>query len=131
MRVLLPCLALGLLVGCANVITADFPKPPEGASGTVVVYREAVFNTAGVAIPVTLDGREIAAIRVSSRVEIRVKPGMRVVGAGSLNMPINVESGATYYLSVDPSTNPALKLRTKDEARARIAETKLLASNLP
>lgn len=131
MRVLVPCLALGLLVGCANVVTSNFPKAPAGPYATVVVYREKVMGAGAVAAHISLDGREIASIRREMRLEVKVAPGLRVVGVGIATMPINAEAGQTYFLSIDPSESVMLKLKTKEEAAPRLGQTIVLASNQP
>lgn len=118
-----------MLAGCVSQVLVDFPKPVTGERSTVIIYRENVFGGRGLSAPISLDGRGIATIMVEYRLELAVKPGMHVIGVGNLNMPIPMEAGKTYYLSIDPSTTPVLQIKTQKEAAPRIATTYLLATN--
>ena len=134
-RLCFPVIALvgmAFMLGCVNkIMVEDFPKPITGEKCTVIIYRESVLAAGAQAFPITLDGRVIAQMRIDSRLELELKPGLRVVGSGSLNLPVMMEAGKTYYVSIDPSVNPCLTLKTKDEAWGRMVTTTVLATNRP
>ncbi len=124
-HLLIACISLLTLAGCAPIITSDFPKPPEGPTAAITVYRESVFYGGGAVFPIILDGREVAQIRMKDRLEFKVTPGSHSIGAGTSSFNFQAEAGKFYYVSVTPKMNGGcmILLKTDAEAALRIDET--------
>lgn len=113
-------LCLSLLLACWKPsTTVDYPKNVFGPTAQIVIYREDVFVNSGALCRIFLDGREIASIRRSDRLEFNVPPGVHSIGCEGRTLTIVCEPDATYFVSVFP----LMRLYTREESFKRLSET--------
>jgi hypothetical protein len=64
-----------------EAVTATYSAPPESeATATVVVVRDSGMIGWGVDFVIFIDGQNIATLRPSQKVEVRVREGSHIVG---------------------------------------------------
>lgn len=109
-------LQLAIVTAAFVAMAGCYSARPYGYEGhdlnaTVIVYRQASLNLAGLSAYVALDGRVIAALHQDSFVEIRLPPGRHEIRLNATQFPrgdtVTVDVRDLDWLYYEAEPNPA------------------------
>lgn len=117
-----------MLAGCSTPVTSSDAKPvpaervfgyqvkPQGVDyGTLVITRDTGFVSGGVAVTVSIDGKQAAALRTGERITLYVPAGEHIMSDSQVantrhDHELIVKAGQVkfYRISVDASSQSTL-----------------------